>query len=354
MTMHCEKKSFGRVNGVPVDLFTLINANGVTMTVTNYGGTVTSLTVPDRNGNMADVVLGFNDISGYLKTKAHHGAIIGRTGNRIGNARFTLEGKEYKLAANNGKNNLHGGFKGFDRVVWEAAEVRKSDAIGLELKYLSKDGEEGFPGNLSVTVVYWLTNANEWIIEYTATTDKTTVVNLTQHAYFNLVGEGSGDVLDHEVMLNASRFVAGDEGLIPTREILEVRGTPLDFTTPFAIGARVNADHPQLKAGRGYDHNWVINQKRSGEPTLAATVFEPKSGRYLEVTTTEPGVQFYIGNFLDGSDIGKSGKPYVFRSGFCLETQHFPDSPNNPAFPSVVLKPGQIYRTITIYRFLAK
>jgi aldose 1-epimerase len=354
MEMKCEKGPFGKVDGKDVSLFVLTNANGMVMKVTNYGGIVTSLMAPDRNGKMADIVLGYNDVESYVKGTTYFGAVIGRYGNRIGKAKFSLDGKEYTLAVNNGENNLHGGKKGFDKVIWDAKEVKSADAIGLELKYLSKDGEEGFPGNLSVTVVYWLTNKNEFKIDYTATTDKTTVVNLTQHSYFNLAGEGTGDILKQELTLNADKFVPVDKGLIPMGELLPVKGTPMDFTKPVAIGARIKADYEQLKLGNGYDHCWVLNQKKPGEMTFAAVAYEPTSGRAIEVTTTEPAIQFYSGNFLDGTNIGKSGKPYNFRNGFCLETEHYPDSPNKPSFPSVVLKPGQTYKTSTVYKFLTK
>jgi aldose 1-epimerase len=350
----CEKGTFGKVDGKDVSLYTLTNANGVVMKVTNYGGIVTSLMVPDKTGKMADIVLGYNDVDSYVKSSPYFGAIVGRYGNRIGKAKFSLEGKDYTLAANNGENSLHGGKKGFDKVIWDVKELKSADAVGLELKYLSKDGEEGFPGNLSTKVVYWLTNKNEFKIEYTATTDKATVVNLTQHSYFNLAGEGTGDILSHELTLNADKFVPVDKGLIPTGELPLVKGTPMDFTKQTAIGARVREDFEQLKLGNGYDHCWVLNQKKPGEMTLAASVYEPTTGRCLEVTTTEPAIQFYCGNFLDGTNIGKSGKPYNFRNGFCLETEHYPDSPNKPSFPSVVLKPGKTYKTATTYKFFVK
>jgi Galactose mutarotase and related enzymes len=324
------------------------------MSVTNYGGIVTALSVPDKNGTMADIVLGYNDVASYVKFSPYFGAIIGRYGNRIGNAGFILEGRRYGLAANNGPNNLHGGNKGFDKVMWNIKEKTVADAIGLELTYDSKNGEEGFPGTLSATVVYWLTNANEFKIEYRAVTDKTTIVNLTHHSYFNLAGEGSGDVLNHEIMLNASAYTPVNEYQIPAGEPVSVKGTPMDFTKPIHVGERIDSDFQQLKFCKGYDHNWVINQKLPGHMTLAATVHEPKSGRFMEVFTTEPGVQLYSGNFLDGAAIGKSGKPYQFRNGLCLETQHFPDSPNRPDFPSVVLKPGATYKTATVYKFSAR
>lgn len=352
--MKVEKKPFGETDGKKVDLYTLTNAKGVVMAVTNYGGIMVSLLVPDKAGKMGDIVLGYNDVAGYVKNNPYFGSIVGRYGNRIGKAKFSLDGKEYTLAANNGENSLHGGVKGFDKVVWDAKEVKADNAVGVELKYLSKDMEEGFPGNLSVTVTYWLTNDNEFKLDYLATTDKATVVNLTHHSYFNLAGEGSGDILGHELMMNADKYTPVDVGLIPTGELPAVEGTPMDFKKPTAVGARIDADFEQLKFGKGYDHNWVLNQKKPGEMTLAATVYEPKSGRFMEVMTTEPGLQLYTGNFLDGSIIGKSGKAYAFRNALCLETQHFPDSPNKPDFPSVVLQPGETYKTTTIYKFSTK
>ncbi len=349
-----EKAPFGEVEGQPVDLYTLTNANGLVMTVTNYGGIVVSLTVPDKAGNLGDIVLGFSTVADYVKNSPYYGCIVGRYGNRIGKAKFSLDGQEYALAANNGENSLHGGVKGFDKVIWAAKEVKADNAVGVELKYLSKDMEEGFPGNLDATVTYWLTNDNEFKIEYAATTDKPTVVNLTHHSYFNLAGEGSGDILGHELTINADTYTPVDQGLIPTGKLEPVEGTPMDFRTATAVGARIDSDFEQLKFGKGYDHNWVLNRKSAGDMELAATVFEPKSGRVMEVLTTEPGLQFYAGNFLDDSRTGKSGKVNGFRTGLCLETQHYPDSPNKPDFPTVVLKPGETYKTSTIYKFSTK
>jgi len=334
-----------------VDLYTLTNANGIEVRVMTYGGIVVSLRAPDRNGKLGDVVLGYENLDGYLKNNPYFGSIVGRYGNRIGNGRFSLDGKEYSLPRNNGDNTLHGGLKGFDKVVWKARELRSNDGVGLSLSYLSKDGEEGFPGNLAVTVVYILTNRNELRIEYSATTDKPTVVNLTHHSYFNLAGEGS--ILNHELMIYADKFTPVDSGLIPTGELRSVKGTPMDFTAPAVIGSRIDQKDEQLTLGKGYDHNWVLNN-RSGKLALAASAYEPNSGRLLEVYTTEPGLQFYSGNFLDGSITGKHGQVYKRRYGFCLETQHFPDSPNKPGFPSTALKPGQRYKSATIYRFSVK
>lgn len=346
-----KKTAFGKTaDGQQVDLYTLTNSKGMEVAITNYGGIVVSLKAPGRGGQFADVVLGFDSLDGYLQGHPYFGAIIGRYGNRIAKGRFKLNGVEYKLATNNGENHLHGGIKGFDKVVWEARDVSTPQAAALELKYTSKDGEEGYPGNLAVTVVYTLTEDNELKIDYSATTDKDTVVNLTNHSYFNLAGEGNGDILGHEMMINADAFTPVDAGLIPTGELKKVEGTPFDFRKPVAIGARINADDQQIRYGKGYDHNFVLNRKGSGLE-LAARVVEPKSGRVMEVLTTEPGIQFYSGNFLDGSVKGKGGKAYQHRYGFCLETQHFPDSPNKPKFPSTVLKPGEKYQTTTVYRF---
>ncbi len=351
-TARFSKQAFGKTGtGDQVELYTLTNSKGVAVAITNYGGIIVSLKVPDRTGKIADVVLGYDALDAYVKQNPYFGAIVGRYGNRIGKAKFTLNGVEYKLAPNNGENSLHGGNKGFDKVLWTAKPI--DDGKGLELTYLSKDGEEGFPGNLAVTVIYSLNDENELKIDYRATTDKDTVVNLTNHSYFNLAGQGEGDVLGHQVTINADRFTPVDSGLIPTGELKPVENTPFDFRTPHAIGARINQNDEQLALGKGYDHNFVINRSSEGL-VLAARVTEPVSGRVMEVLTTEPGVQFYTGNFLDGTIRGKGGKVYQQRYGFCLETQHFPDSPNKPSFPSVVLRPGQTYHSTTIYRFRAE
>jgi len=339
------------LDGVTVQIYTLTNKAGLEARITNYGGIVVSLKAPDRNGMMADVILGFDTLRDYLTSPSpYFGALVGRYGNRIGHARFTLDGVEYKLAANNGVNSLHGGLHGFNKAVWTPRELPDG---GLALTYLSKDGEEGYPGNLKVIVTYRLTDGNELKIEYAATTDKDTVLNLTNHAYFNLKGAGNGDILGHIVTLNADRFTPVDAGLIPTGELRDVSGTPFDFRKATAVGARIEQNDEQLKLGKGYDHNWVLN-RNAPAPSLAARVEEPSSGRVLEALTDQPGVQFYTGNSLDGSIKGTGGKSYGRFSGLCLETQHFPDSPNKPGFPSTVLKAGQQFHSTTIYRFTTK
>ncbi|MDR3703570.1 MAG: galactose mutarotase [Candidatus Sulfopaludibacter sp.] len=337
-------------DGTAIDLYTLTNTSGMQAGIITYGGAVVSLTAPDKSGKFGDVVLGMDTLDGYRQEPNYFGALIGRYGNRIGHATFKLEGKTYTLPKNDHDNTLHGGTQGFDKRVWKARELGTAFGPAVELTFVSKDGEEGFPGTLTAKVVYTLTDANELKIEYSATTDKPTVLNLTNHSYFNLAGAGVGNNLEHRVTILADHFTPVDEGLIPTGEIKPVKGTPFDFTKPTAIGARINQDDPQLKFGKGYDHNWVLN-KRNGVMGKAAEVYEPTSGRVMEVLTTEPGLQFYTGNFLDGSVKGKGGVAYPFRAAFCMETQHYPDSPNQPKFPSTELKPGQTYHTTTIYKF---
>jgi aldose 1-epimerase len=342
------KADFGKTkDGKNVEIYTLTNSRGSEAKIITYGGIVVSLKVPDKQGKLGDVVLGFDTLADYENHSPYFGALIGRYGNRIAKGKFMLDGHEYKLATNNGENHLHGGVKGFDKVVWTAKPSTDKHGANLELTYLSVDGEEGHPGNLNVQVVYTLTEDNKLQIVYSATTDKPTVVNLTHHSYFNLAG--AGDVLDHRLTLNADRYTPTDSGSIPSGELAAVKGTPFDFTTETAIGARIGPENEQLKFGRGYDHNWVLARKGKGAE-LAARVYEPTSGRVIEVFTTEPGIQFYSGNFLDGTP-GKGGKPYPIRSGLCLETQHFPDSPNHANFPSTVLRPGQKYSQTTIYAF---
>jgi aldose 1-epimerase len=345
----CEKQSWGRTElGTPVDLYTLTNGNGVVAKITNYGGIVTELLVPDRGGRMGDVVLGFKTVDGYLAGHPYFGCITGRVANRIAGGKFTLEGKQYQLAVNNGPNHLHGGVKGFDKHVWKGEPVRSADGPAVKFTRRSHDGEEGYPGNLDVTVVYTLTDKDELRIDYTATTDQPTPVNLTNHSYFNLAGEGRGTILDHELMLNADRYTPTDETLIPTGDLAPVSGTPVDFTRPMKIGPRIGQLASYL--GGGYDHNFVVNGG-GGKLALAARVTEPTSGRVMEIHTTEPGIQLYTGNHLDGSLKGKSGQPYRQHGAFCLETQHFPDSVNQPKFPNTVLRPGQTYTQTTVHRF---
>lgn len=334
-----------------MDIYTLTNKNGLRADITNYGGIVIGLYVPDKAGQLADVVLGFEKVDDYRQAHPYFGALIGRYGNRIANGKFTLNGVEYTLAQNNGPNSLHGGLNGFDKVLWQAALTDTPAGPALELTYLSRDGEEGYPGNLSVKVVYTLTHQNELQLDYWASTDQDTVINLTHHSYFNLAGAGQGDILKHELTLQADKFTPVDENQIPTGELRAVTGTPFDFTRPTPIGQRITQADEQLKFGLGYDHNWALNNA-DGSLALAARVSEPGSGRVMEVWTTEPGIQFYSGNFLDGSIIGKGGQAYQQRAGFCLETQHFPDSPNQPNFPSTVLKAGQTYTSTTVYKFL--
>ena len=349
------KSSFGTLaDGTAVDLYTLTNASGVEMRVTNYGAIIVSLKVPDKAGTLGDVVLGYNRLEDYVKDTPYFGAIVGRYGNRIGGATFTLDGKAYKLTANDGVNTLHGGLKGFDKLVWTATPVERADGAALKLALTSKDGDEGYPGTLQLTVTYALTDANALIVDYHAKTDKATPVNVTQHSYFNLAGEGVGTIDGHVMQIHADRYTPVVKGLIPTGELASVAGTPLDFRTPTAIGARITSTHPQMVLGGGYDHNWVINWP----PGLAADklapvvrVVEPTTGRTLEVESTEPGVQFYSGNFLDGHIVGKSNRPYVKRAGFCVETQHFPDSPNKPDFPTTIVRPGTDYLSQTVFRF---
>jgi aldose 1-epimerase len=342
---------FGKApGGAEVTVYTLTNAKGVEARIMNLGGIIVSLKVPDRQGALGDIVLGFDTFDDYLKEHPHFGALVGRYGNRIAKGHFSLEGHDYTLAINNGANSLHGGLKGFDKQVWTAKPSEGKDGPSLQLTYVSKDGEEGYPGTLTSVVTYTLTNANELRIHYHATTDKPTVLNLTNHSYFNLAGAGNGDILGHQLTLDADKFTPVDSGLIPTGELRAVAGTPFDFRKPTAIGARIEQPDEQLKMGGGYDHNFVLTGK-AGTLRQAARVSESQSGRVMEVLTTEPGVQFYTGNFLDGTFTGKGGKKYNKRFGFCLETQHFPDSPNKPAFPSTVLRPGGAYDTTTVFRF---
>jgi aldose 1-epimerase len=350
---HPSKTAFEKtIDGKPVDLYILKNKNNVEAAITNYGGRLVSLLVPDMNGKMTDVVVGFNSIEGFENPNdAYYGATVGRFGNRIAKGKFTLDGKQYTLFTNNGANSLHGGKKGYQAVVWDAKQLNDST---LELTYLSKDMEEGFPGNLNIKVTYSLTGDNGFKCEYEATTDKKTVINLTNHSYFNLNGEGSGTILNHIVQINADRYTPTDTGLIPTGKLENVAGTPFDFTKPATIGSRIENDHVQLKNGKGYDQNFVLNKNAVNDMTHAATVTGDKSGIVMDIYTQEPGMQFYTGNFMQGKNIFKGGSKDDYRTAFAMETQHFPNSPNEPTFPSTVLEPGKQYKTTTIYLFSVK
>jgi aldose 1-epimerase len=350
------KQSFGKTaSGEQIDLYSLTNKKGMEVSITNFGATVVNLHVPDRAGKVADVVLGFDTLEGYESGKSYFGATVGRYANRIGGGQFSIGGKTYTLPKNNGNNTLHGGIVGFNKRVWKARETPSKEGEALELSYLSADGEEGFPGNLSVKIVFMLpADRNDLKIDYTASTDKDTVLNLSNHSYFNLAGEGNGDILDHVLTLHAKQFTPVDKTLIPTGELRDVGGTPLDFTSATAIGKRINENYEQLVFGKGYDHNWVLASTSGHGLTVAAEAYDPKSGRKLEVLTTEPGIQFYSGNFLDGTVKGKGNKAYAQRAAFCLETQHFPDSPNHSNFPSTLLKPNSPFHSETVFRFSAK
>lgn len=348
-----EVNVFGKLNdNENANLYTLKNSKGSVMKVTDYGAIIVSLTMPDRNGEYKDIVLGYDNLEGYVKNNPYFGAIVGRYGNRIGKGKFKIDENEFQLAVNDGENHLHGGVVGFDKVLWKASPIEKENGSALKLTYNSHDGEEGYPGNLHLEVTYTLTNENELIIDYSGTTDKTTIVNPTQHSYFNLAGNGE-PILEHELEIDADKFTPVDKGLITTGEILDVENTPMDFRIAKKIGKDINADYEQLKFGIGFDHNWVLNNY-DGTLKHAASVYEQNSGRYMEVLTTEPGLQFYSGNFLDGTIIGKNNIVYNHRTGLCLEAQHFPDSPNKANFPSVLLKPGDEYKQTTVYKFSTK
>ncbi|MCI0509274.1 MULTISPECIES: aldose epimerase family protein [Chromohalobacter] len=358
-TPSVEKQRFGQLpDGRKVEAYHLRNGHGIDMTVITYGGIITSLRTPDAQGNVDDIVLGFDSLEGYRsdayrQSNPYFGALIGRYGNRIAEGRFMLDGTTYELATNDGPHHLHGGDKGFDKRLWQAHSFENDTGVGVELRYTSEDGEEGYPGRLDTRVTYTLTADDEVIIDYHATTDKATPVNLTQHSYFNLAGEGSGSIVDHRLMLNADAFTPVDDTLIPTGELRDVAGTPFDFRDATPIGARIGEENTQLVYGQGYDHNFVLvrDDASAGELVTAARVVAPQSGRVLEIATTEPGIQFYSGNFLDGTLIGKGGDAYEKRSGFALETQHFPDSPNQAGFPSTILAPGETYESRTVWRF---
>ena len=347
-----QQQDFGTRDGRPIILYTLTNAHGVEVRAMNYGGIILSLRVPDRKGQLADIVLGHEKAEEYMPNPPYLGAIVGRYANRIANGTFTLDGKTYTLPKNDGPNTLHGGItRTFDKALWDGEPLKGKN--GVAFTYLSKDGEEGFPGNLKVTVTYTLTDSNELVIDYQATTDKATPINVSQHSYFNLKGAGNGDILDHEILINADKFTPVDKNLIPTGELRAVKGTPFDFTASTKIGARIEDSYEQMVLGHGYDHNFVLNRKGAGL-SLAARVYEPTTGRVLEVSTTQPAVQFYTGNFLDGSVTGKEAHVYKRRYGLCLETQHYPDSPNHPDFPSTILKPGEKFHQTTMFKFSAK
>jgi aldose 1-epimerase len=349
-----ETQPLGTHDGRPITLYKLTNAHGVEVHAMNYGGIILSIRVPDRKGQFADVVLGHDTLEGYIPNPPYIGAIIGRYGNRIANGTFVLDGKTYTLPKNDGPNTLHGGTdKTFNKVVWEGEALKGK--TGVALTYLSHDGDDGFPGNLKVKVTYTLTEENALVIDYEATTDKSTPINLTQHSYFNLAGEGNGDILNQEMMINADRFTPVDKNLIPSGELRPVKGTPFDFTASTKIGARIDDAYEQIVLGHGYDHNFVLNRKPGDKGlVLAARAYDPSSGRVLEVSTTQPGVQFYTGNFLDGTVTGKQGHVYKRRYAFCLETQHFPDSPNHPDFPTTILKPGETFKSQTVFKFSTK
>lgn len=353
-SMSITKSDFGRTaDGEAVAKYTLENKDGIQVDIITYGGRITSLRTPDSSGKLANVVLGFNDIQQYEQDNPFFGALIGRYGNRIAKGKFSLDGTEYTLAQNNGENSLHGGVKGFDKRVWNATTEESDDSIKLKLNYLSADMEEGFPGNLNTTVTYTLNKDNSLDVLYEATTDKTTVVNLTQHAYFNLSGDFSTTILDHVVQINADKFIPVDGGLIPTGELRPVEGTPFDFREPQLVGKEIDANNEQIELGGGYDHCWVLNDQNAGYRSVASA-YHPATGRNLEVLTDEPGIQFYTGNFLDGTLPAPNGGTYAKRSGLCLETQHYPDSPNQPEFPSVTLTPGETYTTKTTFKFSTK
>jgi aldose 1-epimerase len=347
------KSEFGKLeSGETVHLYTLQSASGMEVKITNFGGIITSIRVPDKNDTMGNVVLGFDSLEDYTKFHPYFGALVGRYANRIGGGLFKLDGMNFSLAQNNGQNSLHGGIVGFDKKLWKSKEFENESGVGVELEYMSPDGEEGYPGNMNCKVIYTLTNDNELKIQYQATTDKTTVINLTNHSYFNLKDGGESTILDHEVVISSNQITPTDEGSIPTGELMEVEGTPFDFREPHTIGERIESDHQQIQFGGGYDHNYVLEDNSNLKFTASA--YEPQSGRFMEVYTTEPGVQLYTGNFLGTAPEGAEPPRFEFRTGFCLETQHFPDSPNRPEFPSVVLNPGNTFESTTVYKFSVK
>jgi len=354
VSVTAEQAPYGMLaDGRQVSAYTLTNQRGMTVRVLDYGATIISIRVPDRNGSSDDVALGFDDLAGYVEVPRYFGAVVGRYGNRIANGRFTIGSRTYELARNNGANHLHGGERGFDKVLWSARPFQHGDSAGIVFSYLSPDGDQGYPGALQATVTYTLTSASELVVDYHATTDAPTHVNLTQHTFFNLAGAGKRDVLEHRLTLHATAYTPVDSTFIPTGEIAPVAGTPFDFRTPAAMGARIRDDFPQLRIGNGYNHNWVLDRPGGldGRLVHAARVLEPESGRTLDVHTTEPGLQFFTANSLDGTAIGREGRSYQRHYGFCLETQHYPDSPNQPQFPSTLLRPGEAYRSRTVFAF---
>ncbi|MBX3007220.1 MAG: galactose mutarotase [Melioribacteraceae bacterium] len=349
-----EKKTFGKISdGTETFLYTLKNKNGIIAEITNYGAAVVSLTAPDKNGELKDIVLGYDEAASYEKCQSYFGVIVGRYGNRIGEGKFTLDGKEYQVSVNDGKNSLHGGFKGFNKRVWKAEPIMGDSSQSLKLTYISEDGEEGYPGKVEISVTYTLNDKNELALYYSATTDKPTIMNPTHHSYFNLTGDFTKPILDHQLMIDAETYTPVDNGLITTGEFASVAGNPMDFRVLTNIGAKINDKFEQLVFGKGYDHNWVINNW-DGSVKKVAELYEPASGRLMEVISDQPGLQFYSGNFLNGSAVGKGGVVYNYRTGLCLEAQHHPDSPNKPNFPSVRLNPGEQYKQVTIYKFSVK
>ena len=348
------KEKFGQVDGKEIDIYTLTNDKGAQAKIINYGARVVSLTMPDRNGNFADVVTGYDSLSGYINGSSFFGAIVGRYGNRIAKGKFTLDGKEYQLTINDGRNSLHGGKIGFFKAVWSAEPVKSEAGPSLKLSLVSPDGDEGYPGTVHISVTYTLTNDNGLRIDYEGTTDKPTILNPTHHSYFNLSGNFNNNIYNEKLFIDADSFTPVDSTLIPIGEIRPVENTPMDFRKPTAIGSRINDDYQQLKYGRGYDHNWVLNNYKPGVVREVASLYDSTSGRFMQVLTDQPGLQFYSGNFLNGTITGKGGVVYGHRTALCLETQHFPDSPNKPNFPSTTLRPGQVYKQTTIYKFSVK
>jgi aldose 1-epimerase len=349
-----EKEKFGTVDGKEIDIFTLTNQSGTRVRIINYGAIVVSLLMPDRDGNLADIVTGYDSLKGYINDNSFFGAIVGRYGNRIDKGKFQLDGKTYQLTINSGENHLHGGFKGFYKAIWNVEPLENEPGNSLKLTYLSPDGEEGYPGTVRIAVTYTLTEDNELKIEYEGTTDKPTILNPTHHSYFNLTGDFSNNILNHELYIDADYFTPVDQNIIPTGEFAAVKNTPMDFRQPTPIGLHINDQYEQLKFGLGYDHNWVLNEYRKGMVRKVATLYDPKSGRFMELLTDQPGLQFYSGNFMNGTSIGKGGIAYQYRTALCLETQDFPDAPNKSNFPSAVLRPGETYKQTTIYKFSVK